>query len=52
MILLWKTKFDKYRKMRNDANYYGKALEPSITTEARKEIIKMIQKIKERHLKD
>lgn len=43
--------FDRFRKIRNGANYYGEAVSPEITLQAKKEIKKLCLKIKEKYLR-
>ena len=43
-------KFDRFRKLRNNINYYGKKIEPEITKEAKSEILELIRILKEKYL--
>ncbi len=43
-------KFDRLRKIRNAANYYGKPVDLSETKASAAEIVNMIQKIKDKYL--
>ncbi len=45
-------KFDKFRKIRNKINYYGKDITVEEVKENVEEIIKLINKIKEKYLKE
>jgi len=44
-------KFDRFRKIRNGINYYGKDIEVNEAIDYSKEIIKLIQVLKEKFLK-
>ena len=43
-------KFDRYRKLRNGINYYGKAVTTQITKEAIYQINKIIEKLKDKYV--
>ena len=45
-------KFDRFRKIRNGINYYGKNITSEECKENIKEIIKLINMLKEKYLKD
>ncbi len=45
-------KYDRLRKMRNAANYYGKPVDANEANASAEEIIKLIEKIKQRYLED
>jgi hypothetical protein len=44
-------KFDKFRKIRNSVNYYGKTVEVSVTRENVREIMNIIKELKGKYLK-
>lgn len=44
-------KFDKYRKIRNNINYYGEPIESSVTEAGIKDMLEMIAKLKDKFLK-
>lgn len=46
------SKFDRFRRIRNNINYYGKPIDASSVKVHRQEIEKTIEQLKERHLKD
>ena len=45
-------KFDRFRKLRNGVNYYGKPVSKEVTINARDEIIKIKLKLREKYLKN
>jgi len=45
-------KFDRFRKLKNGANYYGKPIPKEVAENAKDEIKKIIQILKEKYLKD
>lgn len=45
-------KYDRLRKMRNAANYYGKPVDANEASASAEEIVKLIEKIKQKYLED
>ena len=45
-------KYDRLRKMRNAANYYGKPVDANETNASAQEITNIIEKLKQKYLKD
>ena len=45
-------KFDRFRKIRNRINYYGKPIDMASTTAHTAEIEKIIEELKQKYLKD
>jgi hypothetical protein len=43
--------FDKFRQLRNRINYYGKEISPDDAKQLKEEIISLIGKIKEKHIR-
>ena len=43
-------KFDRYRKLRNGINYYGKPVSINVTLEAKKEIAKLSKTLRTKYL--
>lgn len=43
--------FDKFRQLRNRINYYGKEISPGDAKQLKDEIISLISKIKEKHIR-
>jgi hypothetical protein len=44
-------KFDRYRKLRNGANYYGKSIPIEVTKNVKEEILRIRKKLIEKYLK-
>ena len=44
-------KFDRFRRIRNKINYYGKNITAEETEENVKEIMRLIQELKKKHLR-
>jgi len=47
---LLSVKFDKFRKIRNDINYYGKNISPEEVKEYSKEITNLIKELKQKFI--
>jgi len=43
--------FDRFRKLRNGANYYGEAIDPEITKQSKIEIKKLCLELKEKYFR-
>lgn len=43
-------KFDRFRKIRNGINYYGKRITAAESSENKKEILKLIETVKSKYL--
>ena len=46
------TRFDRYRKLRNGVNYYGKEIPIEEAEFAAKEIVELVGKLREKYFKD